>query len=122
MILGKNIQIPAGQEIGEISDGWHTFDDLYEFRKVYNALLFNEWAHQDMYKVHKSRKHNDGEYPFGNPKWFIVSALLPGGKLISNHYHIDDWDLFNIDEVPQALFCYDGYTSADVLNRLKSLL
>ena len=29
---------------GKISDGYHTFDELYEFRKVYNAALFNEWA------------------------------------------------------------------------------
>lgn len=26
----------------DICDGYHTFDELYEFRKVYNAALFNE--------------------------------------------------------------------------------
>ena len=26
-----------------LSDGYHTFDELYEFRKMYNAALFNEW-------------------------------------------------------------------------------
>ena len=28
------------------SDGYHTFKELYEFRKAYNVALFNEWASQ----------------------------------------------------------------------------
>jgi len=116
-----------------VSDGYHTFKELYEFRKVYNAVLFNEWANTEVetstgtfeqrdikYDVHKSRKHHDGEYPFGDENWFIVSAMLPTG-LISNHYHIDDWDLFKIPEVDKAKYEYDGHTSKDVLERLKSL-
>ena len=43
--------------MGKISDGYHTFDELYEFRKIYNACLFNEWASQNKYSVHKSRRH-----------------------------------------------------------------
>ena len=31
------------QDIGDLSDGYHTFNELYEFRKIYNAALFNEW-------------------------------------------------------------------------------
>lgn len=121
-----------------ISDTWHTFGELYEFRKMYNACLFNEWANeywktsivsaQDplrskslKYKVHKSWKHNDGEWCFGTEKkWFIVSAMLPTG-LISNHYKAEDWDLFQVPEVKQALFEYDGHTGLDVLQRLKDL-
>ena len=30
------------ERINEISDGYHTFDELYEFRKMYNSVLFNE--------------------------------------------------------------------------------
>jgi hypothetical protein len=29
---------------GETSDGFHTFDELYKFRMIFNALLVNEWA------------------------------------------------------------------------------
>ena len=83
-----------------ISDGYHTFDELYEFRKVYNAALFNEWAtiqpsyftsaygekpitfqydasfdgNIAKYHVHKSWKHHDGELCFGGG-WFIVCLL-----------------------------------------------
>lgn len=31
---------------GETSDGYHTFNELYEFRMIYNAALFNDWAEQ----------------------------------------------------------------------------
>ena len=100
----------------DTSDGYHTFKELYEFRKVYNAALFNEWAIKEEYFVHKSWKHNDGELCFGGG-WFIVVALLPSGQ-ISNHYEAKDWDLFKIPERPEAIFEFDGHTSQDVLNRI----
>lgn len=106
---------------GELSDGYHTFNELYEFRKVYNAALFNEWAKFDIpkYNVHKSIRHSDGEYCFGGG-WFIVVAELPSGQ-ISNHYEIKDWDLFKIPAKDKALIEFDGHTANDVLNRLKAL-
>jgi hypothetical protein len=116
---------------GEISDGYHTFNELYEFRKVYNAALFNEWA-KDMcsqggcyskvtpkYNVHKSGRHYDGEECFGGG-WFIVMAMLPTGQ-ISNHYEAKDWDLFDIPAFDKAQYEFDGHTSQDVITRLKDL-
>lgn len=102
-----------------ISDGYHTFGELYEFRKVYNAVLFNEWYKQGKYDVHKSWRHNDGELCFGGG-WFIVVAILPTGQ-ISNHYPAKDWDLFECVKADKALFPFDGHTSQDVLDRLKKL-
>lgn len=131
----------GGGDISKISDGWHSFEELYEFRKVYNAALFNEWAKfksivldksaeaytghvntfyesvsAPKYNVHKSWRHYDGELCFGGG-WFIVCAKLPTG-LISNHYKAEDWDLFKIPEVEKSLFEFDGHTSQDVLTRL----
>lgn len=137
-------QLPS-EEKGNVSDGYHSFNELYEFRKVYNAALFNEWANSIpdeivgkneyaqfvvkynpafdgnivRYNVHKSWRHYDGELCFGGG-WFIVSALLPSGQ-ISNHYKAEDWYLFNIPETHKALFEFDGHTPQDVLNRLKQL-
>jgi hypothetical protein len=128
-----------------LSDGYHTFDELYDFRKMYNALLFNEWAEEEFwvydietagldtamivsepihkkgkYDVHKSWRHHDGDYCFGGG-WFIVSAMLPTG-LISNHYKEEDWDLFQVPEVETAKYEYDGHTAQDVLERLSRLI
>ncbi|MGH1338335.1 MAG: hypothetical protein ACRBFS_19595 [Aureispira sp.] len=135
LFLKKNVE---GFNENKLSDGHHTFDELYEFRKMYNACLFNEWAknyspensglHNDNimpygvrphYNVHKSIRHHDGELCFGGG-WFIVSAKLPSG-LISNHYKIKDWDLFNVPEVEKALFEFDGHNGSDVLSRLRDL-
>ena len=125
--------IISGFNRQDISDGYHTFKELYEFRKVYNAALFNTWAkttvfynadekkqRHPMYAVHKSIKHNDGELCFGGG-WFIVVAILPTGQ-ISNHYEMKDWDLFKIPEVEKAKYEFDGHTPNDVIDRLKHLL
>lgn len=119
---------------GSTSDGLHTFDELYRFRLLYNAALFNEWAISDAwtesyrdqplstdhnFEVHKSTRHNDGELCFGGG-WFIVMAQLPTGQ-ISNHYELKDWHLFNIPERDVAAE-WDGHTAADVANRLTSFL
>ena len=107
------------QVSGDTSDGYHTFNELYDFRKAYNAALFNEWAASGKYSVHKSKRHYDGEECFGGG-WFIVVAQLPNGQ-ISNHYEMKDWDKFQLPETDKALFEYDNHTSADVLKRLYSL-
>lgn len=119
----KNILDTLSEDRENYSDGYHTFAELYEFRKMYNAALFNAWfnTYHD-FNVHKSWRHNDGEYCFGEKKeWFIVSAMLPTG-LISNHYKAEDWDLFQIPSVEIAMFKYDGHTANDVLDRIKRFI
>ena len=106
------------KDMGEVSDGYHTFNELYEYRMLYNAALFNEFAKQGLYDVHKSRKHSDGEYPFGDSNWFIVMAELPTGQ-ISNHYEMKDWNKFKIPEKPLANK-WDEHSPRDVADRLTS--
>lgn len=104
---------------GDISDGHHTFSELYTYRRLYNAALFNEWAKQGLYDVHKSWMHHDGEPCFGGG-WFIVVAQLPTGQ-ISNHYKSAHWNDFDIPEKEMANF-YDGHTPAWAAERLQSFL
>lgn len=133
----------AGQiDANDISDGYHTFGQLYDCRLAFNVALFNEWARdyykfkktfentfdlhprikQDLnnnkpeYNVHKSIRHHDGELCFGGG-WFIVVAILPRGQ-ISFHYKMEDWDKFKIPETKKALYEFDGHTTEDVINRL----
>jgi hypothetical protein len=103
---------------GTLSDGYHTFNELYEFRLAYNAALFNEFARQGKYDVHKSKNHDDGKPCDDN--YFIVLAMLPAGQ-ISNHYKVDYWDLFKVPAVEKAKYAYDGHTPQDVLVRLKAM-
>ena len=90
---------------GELSDGYHTFNELYAYRKVYNAAFFNSIVGK--YKVTKSKRHSTGEECF-NGGWFIVTAELPTGQ-VSNHYELKDWDLFKCPEQEYA-DKWDGHT------------
>ena len=108
------------EDKGNISDGYHTFNELYEYRLLYNASMFNELAKQGLYDVHKSKLHSDGNIPFDDDNWFIVMAELPTGQ-ISNHYEMKDWDLFQIPEKEKANI-WDGHTPQDVAKRLRDFL
>lgn len=97
-----------------------TNQELYDFRLVLNALLFNEWAETGKYEVYKSKRHHDGELCFDG-EWFVVVAILPTGQ-ITNHYHIDYWDYFKIPSYDKVKDEFDGHTSSVVLLRYGVLL
>lgn len=98
-----------------MDDGFHTMDELYDYRMAYNALLFNEWAAQGKYDTHKSWNHADGLPCFGGG-WFVVYATTPHGQ-VSNHYAAKHWGLFRIPERDTPAE-WDGHTPQDALERL----
>lgn len=102
----------------EISDGYHTMAELYEYRMLYNAAFANALvgATGRVGNAVKSWKHSDGEDCFGGG-WFIVSMDLPTGQ-VSNHYEAEHWDLFRIPAVEMAPE-WDGHTPADAAERLR---
>ena len=104
------------EDKGEISDGYHTFNELYRYRMLYNAAFFNLLPKEI---VHKSKRHHDGEECFGGG-WFIVMANLPNGQ-ISNHYELKDWDLFQIPE-KEVADEWDGHTPQEAADRLHEYL
>ena len=106
------LPVPNGN-IGEVSDGYHTFNGLYYQRMVLFAALVI--AHND--KAWKSWKHEDGNLCFDGG-WFIVGIDTPQG---SYTYHYEDkyWNWFECEELPVAKH-WDGHTEEDV-TRLLSL-
>lgn len=100
-------------DIGEVSDGFHTFNSLYHQRLILFAALCNAYS-----KIAwKSKRHDDGEIPFGGG-WFIVGIETPEGQY-TYHYELKDWDLFKCKELDRAPK-WDGHTDKDV-ERLLSL-
>lgn len=100
-------------DIGELSDGYHTFNSLYDQRVVLFATLCN--AFKGLFW--KSKKHSDGEDCFGGG-WFIVGVTTPKGNY-TYHYELKHWDMFKcevLDKAPE----HDGHTDKDV-KRLLSL-
>ena len=100
--------------IGEVSDGFHTFNGLYEQRMILFAALVK--AYKD--KAWKSYRHEDGEYCFGGG-WFIVGIDTPEGSY-TYHYENKYWDMFDCMDLPRGKH-WDGHTEADAETRLMSL-
>lgn len=101
-------------DIGEVSDGFHTFNGLYEQRMILFAALVK--AYRD--KAWKSYRHEDGEYCFGGG-WFIVGIDTPEGSY-TYHYENKYWDMFDCADLPRGKH-WDGHTEADAETRLMSL-
>lgn len=95
-----------------ISDGYHTFDELYKHRYALFAVLCNQlYLPENCYKC---RKHADGTMYEG---WFIVVVNLPTVGQISYHIPEKYWDKFNVREKEKSND-FDGHTSEDVIKRL----
>ena len=99
-------------DVEKISDGYHTFADLYEQRLILSAALAKNNPH-----AWKSKRHEDGSVPFGGG-WFIMGFDTDEG-CYTYHYELKDWDLFQCKELDKGK-PWDGHTSRDV-RRLLSI-
>lgn len=101
-----------GWSTKDVSDKWHTFDELYYHRMI--LFLSLQLAHKD--KSWKSKLHHDGTM-FEDS--FIVGIETKEGQY-SYHYNLKYWDDFKeIRELKRAPE-YDGHVPSDI-RRLLSL-
>ena len=105
------------EDIGDLSDGFHTFNQLYHQRAVLFACIVN--THPDI--SGKSLAQEDGKCCFDSDgKWFIVWIKTPEGYY-SYHYETEKyWNLFKCP-IYKTSPHYDGHTEEDV-TRLLSLI
>ena len=99
--------------IDDLSDGFHTFRQLYYQR----MMLFAVIVKQNKNRAWKSLRHEDGELCFGGG-WFIVGIDTPEGSY-TYHYEDNFYSLFDCEELECAKH-WDGHTERDV-TRLLSL-
>ena len=104
------VPVPDGG-IGELSDGYHTFNGLYYQRMMLFAALVKTYKD----RAWKSRRHSDGEPCFGGG-WFIVGIDTPQGGY-TYHYEDKYFDLFDCVELPNGKE-WDGHTEDDVTRLL----
>ncbi len=113
-ILEINERIKIYSKMGvistkDISDGHHTFRELYLQRLIMFCTICN------CFPTLSWRKHFDEEHdPMFNGD-FIAGINTPKG-IASYQY----WDLFDIPEIDRAPK-YDNYTPDDVMSRILSL-
>ena len=124
---GEGDQYPDGRELadrladliepqpitGDTSDGYHTFDELYDHR----AKLFSVIVRCFKDRAWKSKLHHDGTMYEG---MFIVGVETPQGQA-TYHYDIDPyWDIFDCKELVRAPE-WDGHTPEQAISRIASL-
>lgn len=110
-LLEKNLAVMQDEDnCGNVSDGDHTFAELYRHRAVLTAALCN--AYPDM--AWKSKRHNDGSMYDG---YFIVGLDTPHGQA-TYHYALDCWDLFRVRELERAP-AWDGHSPDEAIDRIR---
>lgn len=103
---GKTFQVVGN----DISDGYHTFTELYDHRVALFIALIK--SHRDISWC--SRLHADGTMFDG---WFIAGMDLPTGTIT---YHLPDEAFSELDDVAilERAPEWDGHTPDLVVKRL----
>lgn len=115
--IEHNLIRAEGEDL-EVSDGYHTMDELYKHRIVLYIALCRQLQAPNGPKVWRSRLHSDGSSYEG---WFIMGVGDRPGKQITYHIPLEYWVPTNfaiyLEKAPE----FDGHTSADVLERIEEL-
>lgn len=102
--------LPGGAS--QISDGFHTFDELYDHRRALTAALAKalpSW---------RSKAHHPEDSSMFEGGYFIVGLDLPGVGTVTYHYKLTHWDDFTgVDELEHAPK-WDGAAPGDTVTRL----
>ena len=110
-LLEKNLAVMQDEDnCGNVSDGDHTFAELYRHRAVLTAALCSAYPAM----AWKSKKHDDGSMYDG---YFIVGLDTPHGQA-TYHYVLDCWEMFRVRELERAP-AWDGHSPDEALDRIR---
>lgn len=114
LIAGPNVNTNL------ISDGYHTFGELYDHRiALFIALCKQLHITNEDSPVWKSRQHSDGSSFDG---WFIMGIFTEHGKQITYHLPDSKWEQTAFAEERAHAPEWDGHTAAEVVNRIRVFL
>lgn len=101
------------KETDQISDGFHTFGELYDHRRALTAVL----AGLPNVVSWRSKAHHPEDDPMFEGGYFIVGINLPTGT-ITYHYKLSHWDDFRA--VPELKHApkWDGAPPEATVERL----
>lgn len=104
---------------GKISDGFHTFDELYNHRNTLYIALCRVLDGYTSYYVWRSKKHSDKTS--AGKGWFILGINSSLGEQITYHLPISKWKETKFAVTHPFAINWDGHTSKDVLKRVRDL-
>lgn len=103
---------------GKISDGYHTFDELYDHRITLWIALCRLLEHENINATWRAIVHSDGSSFDG---WFILGTRKNAGEQITYHLPLSRWEETEFAQTLDTAPKFDGHTSQDVLERIKKL-
>lgn len=122
-----------GSERMEVTDGYHTMDELYDHRITLWIALCKFISISDLHfpyvtdgeedqsqtvKAWRSKLHSDGSEFEG---WFILGIGKEKGQQITYHLPIAKWEATEFADTLEKAPEWDGHSSSDVLDRLAKL-
>lgn len=104
---------------GDFFDGFHTMEELYDHRITLFITLCKYLRAPYAPNIWRSKVNGDGTTWDG---WFVMGVGKEIGKQITYHLPIRRWSETDfveetLDQAPE----FDGHSSQDVLDRLKTL-
>jgi hypothetical protein len=105
-----------GADLGNVSDGYHTFNELYESRNLLYIALAKSVS--DKKEVWKSVNHSDG---IGEDGWFILGINKRKGSQITFHLPVSLWEKCKFAETLENAPAFDGHSTKDVLERISKI-
>lgn len=117
-----NLAIRECDDTNQVSDGYHTFGELYEHRIALFIALCHVLAKENYQPANKrlpwkSLFHHDGTHMVG---WFIAGIGVFEGEQVSYHLPESMWPALRVREFERAPV-WDGHTPGDVVKRLLEL-
>jgi hypothetical protein len=114
--------------IDSVSDGYHTFEELYVQRTVLLSLAINSLTllkmngHISDLLILKSLFHEDGTN-FGDTTFLLAVAFVYEGeaKQFSFHCMKNTWDLFTVPAYVNSIIKYDGHTPQSAISNIETL-
>jgi len=104
-----------GVDSNQVSDGYHTFGELYEHRIALFIALCKIKPYPACWR---SQLHHDGSAFEG---WFIMGIGKDRGEQISYHLPMSKWEETRFAHTVKYAPEWDGHSGEDVLQRLKDL-
>ena len=115
--INTQIQLLPSGYAGQVYDGHHTFDEIYQHRVTLFCalarLIAHDLRHPHYREVWRART--------GDADSFLAGIGFAPGKQISYHILMSEWDKFWFCSSSKNQPEWDGHTSDDVLTRLAVL-
>lgn len=124
-------ELTAKGDLVEVSDGYHTMDELYEHRITLFIALCKQLKEKIgadningvlkasiSKEVWRSKYHSDGSSYAG---WFILGIGKANGQQISYHLPLSHWEETDFAETLEHAPEFDGHSPEEVLERLRKL-